>query len=165
MSDWAKHWDEHHAHIPPLNSHPRGMSQYSILLTSPYWAKLMIQHLLDPMHVFKNVGQALWDHIIGKKDPLGAREDLRVIGRLPPSASPRMGTHGKMILPKAPWILSKVEQERMKGVITSIRTPTGYMRSLRGAFTRAKQGGPTQLYGLKSHDWHKVLQVTFAAFV
>ena len=76
-----------------------------------------------------------------------------------------MGTRGKVILPKAPWILSKVEQERMKSVITSIRTPIGYMRSLRGAFTRAKQGGPTQLYGLKSHDWHKVLQVTFAAFL
>ena len=76
-----------------------------------------------------------------------------------------MGTHVKVILPKAPWILSKVEHEHMKGVITSIRTPTGYMRSLRGAFTKTKQGGPTQLFGLKSHDWHKVLQVTFAAFL
>ena len=117
------------------------------------------------MHVFKNVGQALWDHITGKKDSLGAREDLRVIGHLPPSTSPCMGTRGKVILPKAPWILSKVEQERMKGVITSICTPIGYMCSLRGAFTKTKQGGPTQLYGLKSHDWHKVLQVTFAAFL
>ena len=117
------------------------------------------------MHFFMNVGQALWDHITGKKDSLGTREDLRIIGHLPSSASPRMGTRGKMILPKAPWILSKVEQERMKGVITSICTPTGYMRSLRGAFTKAKQGGPTQLYGLRSHNWHKVLQVPFATFL
>ena len=159
MSDWAKHWDEHHAHIPPNNSHPRGMSRYSILLTLPYQAKLKIQHLLDPMHVFKNVGQALWDHIIGKKDSLGAREDLRVIRCLPPSASPRMGTCGKAILPKAPWILSKVEQERMKGFITSICTSIGYMCLLRGAFTKTKQGDCMQLYGLKSHDWHTVLQV------
>ena len=53
----------------------------------------------------------------------------------------------------------------MKGVITSICTPTSYMRSLRGAFTRAKQGGPTQLYGLKSHDWRKALQVIFSTFL
>ena len=52
-----------------------------------------------------------------------------------------------------------MEQERMKQVIASIRTPTGYMRSLKGAFTKIKKGGSTQLYGLKSHDWHKILQV------
>ena len=80
-----------------------------------------------------------------------------MIGFLPPLASPCMGTCGRVILPKAPWILSKVEQERMKGVITSIHTPTSYMHSLRGAFTKTKQGGPTQLYRLKSQDWHKVL--------
>ena len=114
------------------------MSRYSILLPLPYWAKLRIQHLLYQMHIFKNVGQALWDHITGKKNSLGAREDLRVIGRLPPSTSPRMGTRGKVILPKVPWILSKVEQEHMKGVITSIQTTAGYMHSLRGAFTKTK---------------------------
>ena len=144
--------------LPP-NGPPKGMSRYFILLTLPYWTHLKNQHCLDPMHVFKNVGQAIWDHIIGKKDSLGAREDMRAIRRLPPSASPRMGPRGKMILPKALWILSRVEQERMKGVIASIRTPTGYMRSLKGAFTRTKKGGSTQLYGLKSHDRHKMLQV------
>lgn len=160
MHDWAKHWEDHHAQSPLPKGLPKGMSRYSILLTLPYWAHLKIQHLLDPMHVFKNVGQSIWDHIIGKKDSLGAREDMRAIRRLPPSASPRMGPSGKMILPKAPWILSRVEQERMKGIIASIRTPTGYMRSLKGAFTKTKKGGSTQLYGLKSHDWHKMLQVT-----
>ncbi|KAI5084158.1 hypothetical protein GOP47_0000327 [Adiantum capillus-veneris] len=32
------------------------------------------------------------------------------------------------------------------------------MRLLKGAFTKTKKGGSTQLYGLKSHDWHKILQ-------
>ena len=140
------------------------MSQYSILLTLPYGANLKIQHLLDPMHVFKNVGQAIWDHIAGKKDSLSVREDMRAIRHLPRSGSPRMDPSGKMILPKAPWILSRVEKERMKGVMASIRTPTGYMRSLKGAFTKTKKGGSTQLYGLKSHDLHKMLQVTSHIF-
>ena len=116
------------------------------------------------MHVFKNVGQAIWEHITGKKDSLSVREDMRAIRRLPPSTSPRMGPSAKMILPKASWILSRVERERMKGVMASIRTPIGYMRSLKGAFTKTKKRGSTQLYGLRSHDWHKMLQVTSHIF-
>ena len=67
------------------------------------------------MHVFNNVGQVVWDHITGKKNSLGVIEDLIVIRHFPALASPSMGSHGKVILPKAPWILSKVEQEHMKG--------------------------------------------------
>lgn len=109
MRDWTKRWEEHYAQSPSPQCPPKGMSRYSILLSLPYWADLKIQHLLDPMLVFKNMGQAIWDHIVGKKDSLGAREDMRAIRRLPPLAAPRMGPRGKMILPKAPWILSKVE--------------------------------------------------------
>ena len=98
--------------------------------------------------------------MIGKKDSLGVREDMRALRRLPSSTLPRMGPGRKMILPKPPWILLRVEKERMKGFMASIRTPIGYMRSLKGAFTKTKKGGSTQLYGLKSHDWHKMLQVT-----
>ena len=123
--------------LPPPGF-PKGMSQYSILLTFTNWEILKIQHLLDPMHVFKNVGQAIWDHITSTKDSLGVREDMRAIRPLPPSAFPRMGPSGKMILPKAPWILSRIEQERMKGVMASIRTPTDYMHSLKGVFTKTK---------------------------
>ena len=72
--------------------------------------------------------------------------------------TPRMGPRGKMVLLKAPWILSRAaDQEWMKHVIASIRTPTGCMQSLKGAFTKTKKGGSTQLYGLKSLDWHKIL--------
>ena len=49
---------------------------------------------LDPMHVFKNVAQSTWDHIIGKKDTLLARQDMKSINRLPPSTEPRMGKEG-----------------------------------------------------------------------
>lgn len=160
MANWAKYWEDHYAQSPPPHGPPRGMSRLSILLTLPYWPKLKIHHLLDPMHVFKNVGQAIWDHVTGKKDSLGAREDMRSIRRLPASAAPRMGPRGKIVLPKAPWIMARADLERMKQVIASIRTPTGYMRSLKGAFTKTKKGGSTQLYGLKSHDWHKMLQVS-----
>ncbi|KAI5083546.1 hypothetical protein GOP47_0003289 [Adiantum capillus-veneris] len=155
MKYWATIWEEHHNNNPPCPP-PKGMSRYSIFLRLPYWKDLKIQHLLDSMHIIKNVAQTPWDHIIGKKDSLGVREDLRLLKRLPTSATPRRAPNGKIVLPKAPWMLDKV-----KGTIASIRTPTGYMRSLKGAFTKAKKGGSVQLYGLKSHDWHKMLHVIF----
>ena len=70
----------------------------------------------------------------------------------------------KIVLPKAPWILTKGEEKRVKGEISSFRTPTVYMRSLKGVFTKTKKRGSTQLYGLKTHDWHKMLQVCFPLF-
>ena len=66
---------------------------------------------------------------------------------------------GKIVFPKAPWVLTKGEEKRVKENIASFWTPTGYMRSLKGAFTSTKKRGSTQLYGLKTHDWHKMLQV------
>ena len=120
MFDWANHWKEHWDTNPIPNGPPKGMSRLSILLRLPYWSILKIQHLLDPMHIFKNVAQIIWEHLISKRDSLGAREDMRSIKRLPAFAMPRVGPSGKMVLPKAPWILAKVEQDQVKGLIVSI---------------------------------------------
>ena len=134
------------------------MTRYSIFFRLPYWTKLRINHLLDPMHIVKNVASNIWDHMIGKRDCIAIREDLRLIDRLP-TTWPSVRENGKVFLPKAPWILTKKEQKRVKDQIASFRTPTGVMHSLKGAFTKTKKKGATQLYGLKTHDWHKMLQV------
>lgn len=152
IGDWEAYWNGMESPPPP------GMTRYSIFYRLPYWAHLKINHLLDPMHIFKNVAQGIWDHLISVRDSLGVREDMRSIGRLP-NTWPREGKSGKLVLPKAPWILTKKEEKRVKDSIASFRTPTGYMRSLKGAFTKTKKRGSTQLYGLKTHDWHKMLQV------
>lgn len=116
MTNWAKYWEAHWTASPPPKDPPKGMSRYSIFLALPYWESLKIQHLLDPMHIFKNVAQSTWDHIIGKKDTLGAREDMKSINRLPPSIEPRMGKGGKLVLSKAPWVLSKVDPFKLQWV-------------------------------------------------
>ena len=152
VGDWQVYWNG--MENPP----PLGMTRYSIFFCLPYWTQLKINHLLDPMHIFKNVAQQIWDHIISARKKLGVREDLQLSGRLP-LAWPWEGQNGKVILPKAPWILSKEEEKRVQIVINSFRTPTGYMRSLKGAFTKSKHRGSEKLYGLKTHDWHKILQV------
>ena len=42
-----------------------GMKRLSIFHALPYWRKLLINNLLDLMHIFKNVAQILWEHLIG----------------------------------------------------------------------------------------------------
>ena len=158
VGDWQVYWNG------VENAPPPGMTRYSIFFRLPYWSELKINHLLDPMHIFKNVAQQIWDHITSARDNLGVRQDLQLMGRLP-DTWPIQAQNGKFILPKAPWILSKEEEKRVKTVIKSFRTPTGYMRSLKGAFTKSKKRGSEQLYGLKTHDWHKMLQVWMTSFL
>ena len=43
------------------------MKRKSIFYELPYWEHLKIIHLLDPMHILKNVSSSLWSHILSKK--------------------------------------------------------------------------------------------------
>lgn len=144
---WLEHKEVCEDGLPP------GMKRFSLWYELPYWTGLKINHLLDPMHIFKNVGSLLWDHLIGKKDTLGARIDLKSTGRME-QFWPQTASDGSIKLPKAPWILTGQQERKVKEIIRSVRTPTGVMHSLRTAFT--KDG---KLIGLKSHDWHKMCQV------
>ena len=42
---------------------PIGMKRKSIFYDLSYWKHLNIVHLLDPMHILKNVSYSLWRHI------------------------------------------------------------------------------------------------------
>ena len=56
---------------------PIGMKSKSIFYNFPYWEHIKIIHLLDPMHIFKNVSSSLWRHISSKQsDTLVVRKDL-----------------------------------------------------------------------------------------
>ena len=56
---------------------PEGMKNKSIFYELPYWEYLKIAHLLDHVHIFKNVSCSLWHHIPSKKsDKLKVWRDL-----------------------------------------------------------------------------------------
>ena len=56
---------------------PIRMKRKSVFYDLPYWEHLKIAHLLDPMHIFKNVSSSLWRHISSKQsDTLAVRKDL-----------------------------------------------------------------------------------------
>ena len=54
-----------------------GMKRKSIFYELPYWKDLLIAHLLDHMHIFKNVPDSIFQHISGKeKDTMSSRRDI-----------------------------------------------------------------------------------------
>ncbi|MCO5563467.1 hypothetical protein L7F22_017109 [Adiantum nelumboides] len=108
--DWQLMKQRHHEGLPP------GMKRFSILYELPYWTSLRINHLLDPMHIFKNVGSLLWDHITGRKDSHGARTDLQEVGIMK-ELWPVTRADGRITLPKAPWVLSKAEEHSAKRIL------------------------------------------------
>ena len=109
---------------------PEGMKRKSIFYELSYWKDLLIYHLLDPMHIFKNVLDSIFRHIAGKeKDPLSSRRDIALSHtkfdrkHLWPNRENEKNA-------EAPWILKKKELDQLKNVIRSIRTPTRYGSSL-----------------------------------
>ena len=104
------------------------------------------------MHCFKNVAVRIWQHITGQKDKINSREDLKEANVMRKMWPREIGS-----LPDAPWILSKEERRVVKRTIETIRTPTGTMHSLKDAFTSTTE---KELSGFKTHDWHKMLQVS-----
>ena len=110
-SDWKMAWQE------SGNSPLPGMKRLSILHDLPYWGDLLINHLLDPMHIFKNVGELLWKTISGKKESKGQRDDLQAEGRMQELWAVTK-PNGLVALPKAPWVLRKVEEQQVKKIIS-----------------------------------------------
>ena len=56
---------------------PIGMKRIYIFYNLPYWEHLKITHLLDTMHLFKNVSSSLWRHIsLKQSDALAIRKDI-----------------------------------------------------------------------------------------
>jgi hypothetical protein len=139
---------------------PIGMKRKSVFYELPYWEHLKISHLLDPMHIFKNVSSSLWRHISSKEsDTLVVRRDL-ISSKTKKKHWPRQETRGE-VGPSwsfkegdVPWILKKDDLSLEKEVIMSVRVPSLYGSSLRHCFTVEDH-----LSGLKSHDHLNLLRV------
>ena len=60
--DWFEHWEKRDR---AAGTKTAGMKTLNCFHSFPYWHELLINHLLDPMHIFKNVSQIIWDHLNG----------------------------------------------------------------------------------------------------
>ncbi|MCO5575797.1 hypothetical protein L7F22_029602 [Adiantum nelumboides] len=106
------------------------------------------------MHIFKNVGHSLWQHLVGLKDTAAARNDLKDQNSKPNLWPLSDETRRETTYEPAPWVHTAEEVQTINKRIQLIRTPTGYGASCRNMFTLDDKS----LFGLKTHDWHNFLK-------
>jgi len=110
-----------------------------------YWKELPIQHLLDPMHIMKNVCHSLFFHLQGAKDTYFGRDDLEV------SNTKHMlwqsTEHGV-----ASYVMCKIDQNVFFHTMQSLRTPTGFGATLKNSLSQMDR-----FSSLKSHDYSNLI--------
>ena len=118
------------------------MKRKSIFYNLSYWEHLNITHLLDPMHIFKNISYSSWRNISSKHiDKLTVTKNLitsktkkkhwprrlECIG-LEAGAGPSNSWYFKE--GDVPWIFKKYDLSLAKEVIMGVRVPFSYGYSL-----------------------------------
>ena len=139
---------------------PIGMKRKYAFYELPYWEHLKIAHLLDPMHIFKNVSSSLWRCLSSKEsDTLDVRRDL-VSSKTKEKHWPRQETRGE-VGPSwyfkegdVAWILNKYDLSLEKEFIMNVRLSSLYGSSLWLCFIV-----DDHLLGLKLHDYLNLLRV------
>ena len=111
-----------------------------------------VRHVLDVMHIEKNISEAVLKFLFGDKDTAESRRDLEEMGVrrelwLKPSRNRQ-----RFSKPHAPYVFTEAEKKIFVDEVSCIRTPTGYGSNLGKHFRKSR------LSGLKSHDFHCLLQ-------
>ena len=111
-----------------------------------------VRHVLDVMHIEKNISEAVVKFLFGEKDTAESRRDLEDMGQrrdlwLRPRANQQ-----RYFKPPAPYVFSETEKKLFMDEVSAIRTPTGYGSALGKHFRKSR------FVGLKSHDYHCLIQ-------
>ena len=111
-----------------------------------------VRHVLDVMHIEKNISEAVLKFLFGEKDTPECRRDLEELGvRRELWLRPRENRQ-KIFKPPAPYVLTDAEKKIFVDEVSAIRTPTGYGSALGKHFQKSR------FVGLKSHDFHCLVQ-------
>ena len=118
-----------------------------------YMQKLPIRHLLDVMHIERNICDSLLKLIFGSKDTAASRRDMEEEG-IRDHLWIRRGivAGGNWIKPAAPYVLTKDEQKIFMDQLAGISVPTGYCGAMKKHILQNKIGN------MKSHDFHIFFQ-------
>ena len=110
------------------------------------------RHILDVMHIEKNIAESALKFLFGEKDTVESRRDLEETGqRRELWLRPRAGRL-RYFKPQAPYVFTDAEKRMFVDAVSAIRTPTGYGSAL------GKHLKKSRFLGLKSHDYHCLLQ-------
>ena len=117
------------------------------------WVQGMpVRHVLDVMHIEKNISEAVLKFLFGEKDTLEVRKDLEELGQRRELWLKPTRNRQRFSKPHAPYVLTDAERKIFVDEVSGIRTPTGYGSALAKLFKKSR------LSGLKSHDFHCLLQ-------
>ncbi|GJU54466.1 putative transposon, En/Spm-like protein [Tanacetum coccineum] len=120
------------------------------------WRQNSAPHCIDFMHVEKNVVESLVGTLLnvsGKtKDGVNARLDLAELGVKPKLFA--MQEEDKTTLPPVGYTLTNAEKDIFCETLYNIRVPQGYCSN----FSSLVSLKDRKLIGLKSHDYHMLMQ-------
>jgi hypothetical protein len=112
-----------------------------------------VRYTIDVMHTEKNVAENILRTLFGEKDNMKVRLDLQNRNIRRHIWLRRMGNgDGKVYMPDAAYVLSKSDQALFLRTLKALRLPTHYCGTLHSKISKGK------LSGLKSHDYHVLLQ-------
>ncbi|CAL8175735.1 unnamed protein product [Prunus armeniaca] len=128
----------------------------SIFFDLEYWKYLPVRHVLDVMHIEKNVCDSIIGTLLeipGKnKDGIVARLDLLNMG-VKTDLQPEYGERHTR-LPPGPWNLSRAEKREVCNSFYGMKVPEGYSSNIKNLVSLQD----SRLLGLKSHDCHTLMQ-------
>ena len=114
--------------------------------------ELPVRHVLDVMHVEKNIAESVLKFLFGDKDSAESRQDMEELGiRRELWLRPRANRQAFM-KPHAPYVFTEAEKKVFLEEVCAICTPTGYGSAFGKHLKKSK------FMGLKSHDYHCLIQ-------
>jgi hypothetical protein len=114
---------------------------------------LPARHVLDVMHCEKKISENILRTTFGEKDTPSVRADMQARGIRPQLHLQPVGPNGdRVFMPNASYVLTAEDKAKVLRVLKSLRTPTNYVSALHKKISKGK------LSGLKSHDFHVLLQ-------
>lgn len=123
-----------------------------------FWLTISLQgHLvrqgLNVMHCEKNICENLVKTAFGEKDSPAVRADMQARNIRPHLHLQAIGPNrDRFYMPDAPYVLSPEDKAKVLRVLKALRTPSHYASALHTKISKGK------LSGLKSHDFHVLLQ-------
>ncbi|XP_029126265.1 uncharacterized protein LOC109793794 isoform X1 [Cajanus cajan] len=129
----------------------------SIFWDLPYWKDNLLRHNLDVMHIEKNFFDNIFNTVMNvpnkTKDNEKARKDLALYCRRK-DLELKPQNNGKMLKPKANYILTVEQAKLVYQWIKELRMPDGYSSNLARCVDVEKR----KMIGMKSHDCHVFME-------
>ncbi|XP_021758669.1 uncharacterized protein LOC110723633 [Chenopodium quinoa] len=135
----------------------KGFKKCSCFWQLSYWKFHFVRHSLDVMHIEENVCDSLIGTLLnipGKtKDGKKSRDDLKHMG-IRDELHAVTNEKGRAYLPPAAYTLSRKEKIEFCESLAGVKVPEGYSSDIRSLVNMET----LKLVGLKSHDFHVLMQ-------